>query len=56
MRKKRDIVDYLQIFSGLAVTAFTIYFFLERLRQKKLQDKKALEPKPEQSKIGVIID
>jgi hypothetical protein len=59
MRKTRDIWDYLQIVSGLAVTAFTIYFLVERLRQQKLSQKKSIDTKtkePDLPKVGVIIE
>lgn len=59
MRKKRDILDYLQIFSGLAVTAFTIYFLVEKLRQQKLAQKTSIDTKtkePDLPKVGVIIE
>lgn len=59
MRKTRDIWDYMQIVSGLAVTAFTIYFLVERLRQQKLAQKKTIDTKtkePELPKVGVIIE
>jgi hypothetical protein len=54
MQKKRDILDYITIISGLAVTAFTIYFLVEKLRQQKLEQKRTID-KPDQPKIGVII-
>lgn len=59
MKKTRDIWDYMQIISGLAVTGFTIYFLIERLRQKKLAEKTSIDNKtkvPELPKVGVIIE
>lgn len=59
MRKNRDILDYIQIVSGLAVTAFTIYFLVERLRQQKLARRTSIDTKPKEPdlpKVGVIIE
>jgi hypothetical protein len=55
-KKERDIVDYIILLGSLAVTGFTIYFFIERLRQQKLKNKGVTQPAEESKAIGVIIE
>ena len=54
MKKKRDILDYIVLFSGLVATSLNIYFLIDRYKAKKRATRTPID-KPK-DKIGVIIE
>lgn len=55
MRRDRDILDYVVLFSGLIATSLTIYFLIDRYKAKKSANRTPI-PKDPKDKIGVLID
>lgn len=52
--RKRDLFDYIGLFSGLIATGFAIYFYAERYKETQIQ--KRNPKKDPKTKVGVILD
>jgi hypothetical protein len=55
VRRDRDILDYVVLFSGLIATSLTIYFLIDRYKAKKSATRTPIDKEPK-DKIGVIIE
>lgn len=52
--RKRDLFDYVALFSGLIATGFAIYFYAERYKDTQIA--KRNPKKDPKDKLGVILD